>query len=278
MGKDDNNPLDAAFYEDLAHQITVKGAGGEKGLKLNGKWNLVGTHNGRRKYIHKSGVGTLFFDQFWKISNNDNTSKYEYVNTTEREAECVPENMWDVIDPDMQPAPTVIDAWLTRWECVRIFRRLELEMLRTVLGDVINMLKDTKDLVRLEAINTLGRLPPKELDEVAPILIKLIEDEPKESVREGTIKVLGKLDPKDIGKYAEQIVPMMGDESSFVRLWALLVLEKLDVEDMEKYQDVLEAKFDGDNTDSFLAIREKACMMVRAHKIATGQVQEGDAC
>lgn len=271
--KKNKDGIDSQLYEDLRTQIVVKGAGGKRGKFMNGKYDLDGTLNGRNKYKHVDGKGFLFFDQTWKLSGDDNWSTWEYKNTTELEAELVPENNWQAEDPDQEPAPTVVDEWLKRWESVRVFRRLHAAELAEHTDTILGMTKDAKDMVRWESVTILGRLQHEHLERVADPLTEIIANEPKESVREAAIKVLLKLDPVDLAKHAPQICAILEDESSFVRLWALLAIDKLETEEKCKYEEYLIKR----KEDSYMPVREKAGQLLRAHHMKMGVAKDGDA-
>lgn len=272
MSKSDG--IDAAFFEELKGQVTVKGAGGKRCQRINGKFDLDGKHNGRNKYKHVSGTGIIFFDQFWKISCDNDVDSFEYKNVTELEAELMPENTWAAREPEFEPAPTVVDEWLQRLNCVKVFRRLSPEKLAMHVKSVIEMLKDAKDLVRLEAVIALGGLDNQELEHVADTITELIREEPKESVREAAIKVLGQLRPEELAIHAEQISSVLCDVSSFVRLWALIALAKLNVEELGKYESNIEKV---KQSDAFLPCAEKAGQMLKEYRYKSGKVKPGDA-
>merc|ERR1711908_172337 len=132
---------------------------------------------------------------------------------------------------------------------------------------VTGMLQDAKDQVRWEAVTILGKLQHSDLEKVADTLSEqVLKEEPKESVREAAIKVLLKLDPLDLAKHAAQIVEVLNDESNFVRLWALIALDRLTTEEKNKYEPALVKKLD----DDYLPIREKAGQILNAHRIENG--------
>merc|ERR1711865_334711 len=100
-----------------------------------------------------------------------------------------------------------------------------------------------------------------------------IRDEPKEAVREAAIKVFLHLDPVDLAKHASQIAEIMGnDESNFVRLWALICLSKLPVDDLCDHEDAIQERWD----DAYMPIREKAHQLLKSHRLAMGRIQPGD--
>lgn len=264
--------IDAQLYEDLRTQIVVKNAGGPKGKKMNGKYDLDGTWNGRKKYKHVNNEARIFFDQIWLMSCDEDLEKFEYKNVTELEAELVPEGMWAATDPASLPAPDVVDEWMKRWNCVRVFHALHPSSLVNHIETVVSMLTDSKDMVRLQAVTTLGRLPHQELEKIADTIAELIEREPKESVREAAIKVLLKLDATDLSKHMTQICHILDDQSSFVRLWALLAIDKLEDDEKTKYELEIERK----KEDEYMPIREKAGQMIRAHRIKIGVAVVGD--
>jgi len=272
MPKKDDHGIDAALYEDLRAQIVVKGAGGQKGKKICGVFTLdPEPHNGRNKYTHKSGKGTIFFDQFWCMSCDENLETYEYKNVTELEAELVPEEWWSCNDPASQPAPHVVDEWLRRWNAVKVFRSLHVNVLAEHKKTVVSMLMDSKDQVRWEAVTTLGRLHGTHLEEVADDVFALIERERKENVREAAIKVIGKLDPEFLVQHAEKILLVMKDESHFVRLWALICYFKLPKHDLHEFE-LEKMKKD----DAYMPIREKAIQMIDQHRRNLGMIQDDD--
>jgi len=271
--------VNADLFEELGSQVTVSGAGGVKGKLINGKYDIDGTHNGRNKYKQMGSrdngavknSGTVFFDQFWRISCDDNLDTCEYKNVTGLEAELVPEEWWSAVDPAQLPAPSVTDEWLKRHGALKIFRRLHPTKLVEHVPKILKLLSDSKDMVRLEAVEVLGRLQHQELENIIGSITDLIQEEPKENVREAAIKVIGKLDAVDILKHTQQICDIMcDDESNFVRLWAMNALSKLDIDELGKFESQFEKKL----SDSYMPCREKAAQLLRNYRIKTGTLQD----
>jgi len=246
---------------------------GGRGKDTNGKFDLDGQLNGRNKYKHTTGKAVIFFDQFWKVSREGDLNQTEYKNVNELEAELVPEHDWMAPDPESEPAPTVVDEWLKRWTAVRVFRGLHPSSLPEHVETVVKMLKDAKDMVRWEAVTTLGRLQHQNLEKVADTIMELLATEPKESVREAAIKVIGKMDATDLAKHTKQITQILNDESNFVRLWALIALDKLETDEKCKVEDAIEkSKLE----DTYMPVREKAAQILRAHRVKIGKIEAGD--
>lgn len=263
--------IDAALWEELGAQVIVKGAMGKAKGGLNGVFYLDGKHNGRGLYKQKDGTAVIFFDQIWRFSSDDNLETFVYSNANGIEEEILPEDFWNAADPEANPPPTVVDEWLRRWSAVGVFRRLHPAKLAMHIKPMCDMLKDTKDLVRLEAMNTLGRLVHSDLESIANIIVEHIPQEPKDSVREAAVKVLIKLDGPDLAKHAHHLLPCFEDESNFVRLWALIGLSLLEIDELAKYEGLLDKLR---VNDSYLPLREKANQMIQAYRQAVFKRQQ----
>jgi len=65
-------------YEMLTRdKLSVQGAGG-KGACANGEYHLQGLHNHHPMFYQQNGSCVLFFDEFWKLNIQDDTTSWVY--------------------------------------------------------------------------------------------------------------------------------------------------------------------------------------------------------
>lgn len=235
---------------------------GKTGNHINGDYVFDGKHNSKNKYKRidaPAGMGNpiIYFDGYkdWKINGDDDTNSWVYKARVDPESDVLPEYIWETDDTEMLPCPRVIDEWLKRYSAVHTFRRLTRDELAEHADKITDLLLDVKDLVRREVVVVLGNMEPAALERYAELLGQRCWEDEKEAVREAAVKVLGKLEPTVLAKHAAVIVGRIGDESSWVRYWALVALQTLDPALIEEYEETLDKVA---HEDDYMPTREKA--------------------
>ena len=99
-----------------------------------------------------------------------------------------------------------------------------------------SMLEDSSWYVRIEALNTLGKLEPAMLAQADDAFVAMLEDS-KGYVRKTALKSLGKLEPAKLAQYADALVAMIEDSDEYVRREALTTLNKLEPATLTQHVD-----------------------------------------
>ena len=120
-------------------------------------------------------------------------------------------------------------SWYVRIETLNTLGKLEPAMLAQHVDALVPMLEDSDADVRNIASETLAKLDPATLAQHADALVAMLDDS-KGYVRKTALKSLGKLEPAKLAQYTDALVAMIEDSDEYVRREALTTLRKLELE------------------------------------------------